>query len=273
MAVAPSGSIDFWSCQLTPGLVGGAAASLIVPEGRVLCITSITAQGCPAQVRCRRGSLCSTHLLHLAGQPGSTREAQRLQLQSRLRGQQPAGVRRWQLASRCHHQRASCTNSTAVASRFGSLAAFVSDRATGWRGRHSWDGRAPVPARHLWIRRSAGSTLTHPALPLVPPRLPALPQSMQRFPLWTDAVLTLAVSAGNRPPAQLWRSDWVRHKYDSVRMYWVPHFGGACCSPHVLLRWEATLVASGWGRGWGTALRGMRGGRGWTPASEPSGRL
>lgn len=71
-------------------------------------------------------------------------------------------------------------------------------------------------------------------LPCNPP-IPAL-QSMQRFPLWTDAVLTLAVSSGNRPPAQLWRSDWVRHKYDSVRMYWVPHFGGACYSPNVLLR-------------------------------------
>ena len=33
---------------------------------------------------------------------------------------------------------------------------------------------------------------------------------MQRFPLWTDAVLTLAVTCSNRPPAQLWRSDWVR---------------------------------------------------------------
>lgn len=42
--------LEFWSTQLTPGLVGGAAASLIVPEGKVLCITSITAQGCPAQV-------------------------------------------------------------------------------------------------------------------------------------------------------------------------------------------------------------------------------
>lgn len=58
---------------------------------------------------------------------------------------------------------------------------------------------------------------------------------MQRFPLWTDAVLTLAVSCGSHPPAQLWRSDWVRHKYDSARMYWVPHFGGACYSPNVVL--------------------------------------
>lgn len=59
---------------------------------------------------------------------------------------------------------------------------------------------------------------------------------MQRFPLWTDAVLSVAVSCGSAPPSQLWRSDWVRHKYDSVRMYWVPHFGGACYSPNVLLR-------------------------------------
>ncbi|PRW44488.1 nucleolar complex 4-like protein [Chlorella sorokiniana] len=69
-------------------------------------------------------------------------------------------------------------------------------------------------------------------------------QSMQRFPLWTDAVLTLAVTCGNRPPAQLWRSDWVRHKYDSVRMYWVPHFGGACYSPNVLLSGGVTFTAS-----------------------------
>ena len=101
-------------------------------------------------------------------------------------------------------------------------------------------------------------------------------QSMQRYPLWTDAVLTLVVSSNTSPPTQLWRSDWVggrvgatlgahnpppprypvfpflpllrppllllllllqvRHKYDSVRMYWVPHFGGACYSPNVLLR-------------------------------------
>ena len=46
------------------------------------------------------------------------------------------------------------------------------------------------------------------AAPSLPPVVP--PQSMQRFPLWTDAVLTLAVTCGNRPPAQLWRSDWVR---------------------------------------------------------------
>lgn len=73
-----------------------------------------------------------------------------------------------------------------------------------------------------------------PPLPCLCGPRPLL-QSMQRFPLWTDAVLSLLVSCGNRPPTQLWRSDWVRHKYDSVRMYWVPHFGGACYAPNVLL--------------------------------------
>ncbi|KAI7841081.1 hypothetical protein COHA_005308 [Chlorella ohadii] len=39
-------------------------------------------------------------------------------------------------------------------------------------------------------------------------------------------------------------SSHVRHKYDSVRMYWVPHFGGACYSPNVLLSGGVTFTAS-----------------------------
>lgn len=45
------------------------------------------------------------------------------------------------------------------------------------------------------------------------------------------------------------RALQVRHKYDSVRMYWVPHFGGACYCPNVLLRCEPACRGSGGGQG------------------------
>ena len=57
-AGAMAAAAEFWATHLTPGQIGASSASLLVPDGRVLVITSITAQGCPAQVssarrRCR----------------------------------------------------------------------------------------------------------------------------------------------------------------------------------------------------------------------------
>ena len=177
-AGAMAAAAEFWATHLTPGQIGASSASLLLPEGRVLCITSITAQGCPAQVSSarRRRPPSPLPLPYLA--PASPLA--------------PGGALLMPGAATAHLAH----NSRCMV-------------------KHSTP--ATLPARH-------------------PPRLPApsAVQSMQRYPLWTDAVLTLVVSCGNRPPAQLWRSDWVRHKYDSMRMYWVPHFGGACYSPHVL---------------------------------------
>lgn len=89
------------------------------------------------------------------------------------------------------------------------------------RLRHEWIGStcAAPPLLPLFLPSSPAApciTLIAKATASFRPtshrswRPPCLPQSMQRFPLWTDAVLTLVVTCGNRPPAQLWRSDWVR---------------------------------------------------------------
>lgn len=241
--------VEFFSTQLTPGLVGGAAASLIIPEGKVLCISSISAQGCPAQVRplhCRQ--------LERSGPAGLAQllamhaTCRRVLIYADERQVQAVQAPAWLLAQQALPLAGGTVPHLLLTLLRPAPLPFGSIPLGKLLQQPALPLLQPVPSSSLCcLSGPSDHSLPllsamphHPAAANPPPLLSAPPltplsQSMQRFPLWTDAVLSLVVSCGNRPPTQLWRSDWVRHKYDSVRMYWVPHFGGACYAANVLL--------------------------------------